>query len=158
MGHHKQPSVAESICNDHETKNLRKRIHYDYTSLIKRAKRNGYSLDKIIDESAEIRNKPAYKKNHEAIFPYAFEMQLGILSKYADAVTRITKNNMEFLAPIMVQFSTMTDPVLARNANLTMLGNLAYVSRKSQHPLIVEWALRMITRLHDITHPRSVRA
>jgi hypothetical protein len=158
MGHKTQPSVAESIYNARETKYLRKRIHYDYTSLIKRAKANGYSADKIIDESAEIRSKPAYKRNHAAVFPYAFEMPFHILSKYADAVTRVTKNNMGFIAPIMVHFSTMTDTKLAQNASLTMLGNLAYISRKSEYPLVVEWALRMIARLHEITHHRSSRA
>jgi hypothetical protein len=152
MGHkQQQPSVAESIYNDRETKYLRKRIHYDYTSLIKRAKDNGYSLDKIIDESLEIRAKPSYKRNHEALFKYAFEMPFNTLSKYADAVTRITKNNLEFIAPVMVQFSTMTDRELVRQSNLTILANLAYISRKSNHALVVEWALRMIARLHEIT-------
>lgn len=152
MGHkQQQPSVAEGIYNDRETKYLRKRIHYDYTSLIKRAKSNGYSFDKIIDESSQIRSKPTYRQNHEAIFKYAFEMPFVILSKYADAVTRITKNNLQFVAPIMVQFSTMTDRELARNCTLTMLGNLAYISRKSTHSLVVDWALRMIVRLHEIT-------
>jgi hypothetical protein len=105
MGHTTQPSVAESIYNARETKYLRKHIYYDYTSLIKRAKANDYSPDRLIEESAEIRSKSVYKKNHAAILPYAYEMPFHILSKYADAVTRVTKNNMAFLAPIMVQFS-----------------------------------------------------
>ncbi len=113
-------------------------------------------MEKILEESLEIKHKPAYKQNHAAVFPYAFAMPLKTLSKYADAVTRITKNNLAFIGPVVSTFATMTDAELARGCNLTMLGNLAYISRKSEHPFIVHWALGMFSRLHEILKGRLV--
>lgn len=153
MGH---PTVAESICNDRETRYLRKQIHYDYTSIIKRAKDNSYTMEQILEEVLQIRNKPAYKQNHAAVFPYAFAMPLKVLSKYADAVTRLTKNNLVFIGPVVSTFASMTDAELARACNLTMLGNLAYVSRKSEHPFVVNWSLRMFHRIHEILKGRLI--
>jgi len=149
-----QPSVADSVCNDRETKYLRKRIHYDYTSLIKRAKSNDYSMEQILEESLEIKSKPAYKQNHAVVFPYAFAMPLKTLSKYADAVTRMTKNNLAFVGPVVSTFATMTDADLARTCTLTLLGNLAYITRKSEQQFIVHWALGMFSRLHEILKGR----
>ena len=149
-------TVPESICNDRETRYLRKRIHSDYTNLIKRAKDNDYSMEQILEESLEIKHKPAYKQNHAVVFPYAFAMQLKTLSKYADTVTRITKNNLVFMGPIVSTFATMTDAELARTCTLTLLGNLAYITRKSEHQFIIHWALGMFSRLHEILKGRLV--
>jgi hypothetical protein len=149
-------TVPESICNDRETRYLRKRIHSDYTNLIKRAKDNGYSMEQILENVLEIRNKPTYKQNHAAVFPYAFAMPLKVLSKYADAVTRMTKNNLAFVGPVVSTFATMTDADLARTCTLTLLGNLAYITRKSEQQFIVHWALGMFSRLHEILKGRLV--
>lgn len=148
------PSVAESICNDRESRYLRRRIYDEYTTLIARAKENNYSMEQIMDENLEIRNKPAYKRNHEIIFRYAFELPLKDLSKYADAVTRMTKNNLLFMGPVISSFATMTDADLADVCNLTLLGNLAYVGRKSTQPIISAWALGMFRRVHEVMKPR----
>ncbi len=113
-------------------------------------------MDEILEKSLEIRNTSAYKRNHASVFPYAFAMPLEVLSKYADAVTRLTKNNLVFLGPVISTFASMTDADLARVCSLTMLGNLAYISRKSEHTFIVSWALRMFKRIHTVMKDQLV--
>ncbi len=150
----RSPSVAESVFNNRESRYLRRRIYDEYKTLIERAKLNNYTMDQIMDENLEIRNKPTYKRNHEAILPFAFDMPMKDLSKYADTVTRMTKNNLAFIGPIISTFATLTDPELARACTLTLLGNLAYIGRKSKQPIISAWALGMFKRVYEVMKPR----
>lgn len=147
-------SVAESICNDRITLYLRRRLYNEYKSLIARAKAESYSLEQVVSETLDIRNNPTYRRNHESILPYAFEIPLKDLSKYADAVTRVTKNNLHFTGQVISTFATMTDKELLRVFSLTFLGNLAYLSRKSKEPIITTWALGMFRRAHEVMKSR----
>ncbi len=150
----RSPSVAESVFNNRESRYLRRRMYDEYKTLIERAKLNDYSMGQIMDENLEIRKKTTYIRNHEAILPFAFDIPLKDLSKYADAVTRMTKNSIGFMGRVMGVFATMTDSYLSRQCTLTLLGNLAYISRKSKEPMISTWALGMFKRVYEVMKPR----